>query len=127
MTTRSGARIYHRAPKPLDPGACAHCGRVVDVGSTGRRRTHNNREGRRCTGSRVQVRVLASAVALPPIVMPPTRTVRRASNDLSIDDPGVCICGQRPRRKSNGEFAAHRTDVEDWTSGYCPGGATRSR
>lgn len=54
MTTRTGARVYRRAPRPLAANACAHCGSVVSVMESGRRRAHSS-EGIMCTGSGVMV------------------------------------------------------------------------
>lgn len=56
MTTRSGARIYRRQPRPLAPGACPHCVRDdVRLTPSGRRGLHKDRQGVDCTGSGVQV------------------------------------------------------------------------
>lgn len=56
MTTKSGARIYHGAPRNrLEPGACPQCGRVVRVNPSGRRKLHRDFDGVDCTGSGVTV------------------------------------------------------------------------
>ena len=55
MTTRSGSRIYRRAPKPTEDGACPACHRVISITPTGRRRMHRDTDGRDCTGSGTRV------------------------------------------------------------------------
>lgn len=126
MTTQSGARIYRRAPKRLEDGACAHCGRVVALSITGRRRHHRTPNGERCTGGGVLVGnpLLVDLTELPPVEMPNTG----GNTGPREPRPGKpsCVCGQRPRRKSDGQYAAHRVVVDDPSSPYCPGGAERS-
>ncbi len=54
MTTRTGARVYRRAPRPITDGACPHCQKVVQIAPSGRRYAHNA-DGALCTGSGVMV------------------------------------------------------------------------
>ena len=78
MTTRSGSRIYRRAPRPTEDGACPACHRVVSITPTGRRRLHRDQDGTDCTGSgtlvdngqappEVDPDAVAEAFALPPL------------------------------------------------------------
>lgn len=76
MTTRSGSRVYRRAPKPLEPGACPQCSRVIGITPSGRRRMHRDLEGRDCTGSGVRVgeeAVPAEVLSAARIVVPERR------------------------------------------------------
>jgi hypothetical protein len=130
MTTRSRARIYRRAPKPLARGACPQCTRRISISPTGRRRHHVDLDGQRCTGGGVHVGDWAPVVldALPPVVMPPSRNPWSGRVCApKPPDPRDCECGQRPRRKADGQFAAHRVDLDNPVSPYCPHGAPRSR
>lgn len=54
VSTRSGARVYRRAPKPMADRTCPHCQQVVTILESGRRRTHQM-DGVRCTGSGIAV------------------------------------------------------------------------
>lgn len=133
MTTRSRARIYRGASRPLTSGACPQCSRIVGLLPSGKRRAHRDRNGDRCPGSNVHVGDWQPVkLADLPLVEFPTRSLiqnnyRREPVVTKPPDPRVCVCGQKPRRKANGEFAAHRVDVDNPATPYCPNGATRSR
>lgn len=68
--------------------------------------------------------LLVDLTELPPVEMPNTG----GNTGPREPRPGKpsCVCGQRPRRKVDGQYAAHRVVVDDPSSPYCPGGAERS-
>ena len=128
MTTRSGARIYRRQPRPLARGACPHCTRIISVNRRSlRRREHAALDGSRCIGSGMPVGAQTVILDdLPPVVLPRPRSGTRGKRAKPYD-PRVCVdCGQSPRLKKDGSMAAHRVDVDDPVSPYCPGGSRRS-
>jgi hypothetical protein len=126
VTTRSGARIYRGQSHPLEPGACPQCGRVISINASGKRRTHCDRDGQPCGGSRVFVGNATPVVLdeLPDIVMPGPANPWSGRRDPRPDER-LCVCGWRPRRKGDGAFVAHRTRPDDPTAPYCPNGAAR--
>ena len=63
MSTRSGARVYRRAPKPVADGACPHCQKIVRIAESGRRWAHDM-EGALCTGSGIMVQAVEYAIDL---------------------------------------------------------------
>lgn len=131
MTTRSGARIYRRQPRPLAPGACPQCGRVVAISPSGRRRSHLAADRRPCPGGRVFVGdpTPVELDELPDVVMPGPRNPwsgRAGPEPPAPPDPRACVCGWRPKLKSDGTFAAHRTRPDDPSAPYCDNGAPRS-
>lgn len=97
MTASSGARIYRKAPKPLAPGACAHCGRVIALRKDGRRRDHRDTQGRRCTGGLVLVApraVDAAVLSEARIVLPPEP--QQHSRRTRPSPTGACHRCSRP-------------------------------
>ncbi len=59
MSAVTRKRIYRRAPRPMARDACPACFRPVAITPTGRRRKHQDSEGRECTGSGITVGTLA--------------------------------------------------------------------
>jgi hypothetical protein len=132
MTTESGARIYRRAPKPLAPGACPHCGQVCAITLTGRRAGHNDDSGERCTGAGVTVKprefdedAFADAVARPSVL--PDRPPCPPHRSLRPGKPACPECGRTARMRAPGVFSPHRVIADDFTSPYCPGGSPKGR
>lgn len=136
MTTRSGARVYRRAPRPQQPGVCGGCGRPVKVNVDGRLREHRDQHGHVCSGSHAQVadrdRSSRYDIDAALAALPPTQPVRLDDLDPHTNSadrrkkPGRCAdCGQNPRHNGDGTLEAHRHPPI--VGPYCPGGQPRGR
>lgn len=130
---------------PLTPGACPHCFRVIQV-RNGRRCWHNNRHGRRCTGSGVHVDVKPVRLTeLPPIrvaernrhlpardLQPPTLATdgtavsyTGGSDRTAANGRAECAgCGRHIPLNGDGTLRRHRVRHMDPLTPYCTGSAS---
>lgn len=121
VTTRAGRRVYRGAPRPLPPGACPHCTRVIAINPNGRRRAHRDLDGQRCTGSGVNVvEQPVDLTDLPPVMIP-AGGGRPAKADQSPRPPQSRIPAVRAR--SGAEH--RRTLASDGTPVPYTGGSDR--
>lgn len=125
--------------RPLLPGACSACFRVIAIRPSGRRAWHNDATGQRCTGS--GVRVVHREIHLdeiPPIVVPPKKEGNKARGAFTVDGEeyrgtsyrnvanGRTTCPDCERQlplNLDGTIRRHRVRHQDPLSPYCPGGA----
>jgi hypothetical protein len=130
--------------RPLVPGACPACFRVIKI-KNGRRAWHNDMTGQRCAGSRVHVGAKPVHLSeIPPVkvaernrylpdrgAQPPTLasngtavTYTGRSDRTAANGRGECDgCGRHLPLNGDGTVRRHRVRHLDPFSPYCMGGA----